>query len=216
MKIINPAALEALEKGEAMVTGAIEAGSVPPIRVWGGNGPITFDGRTFDPVGDRGLVQVAGGALGDAAQSITLTLSGIDPETLALLDAGEVQGAPCILWRLIFNQAGTTLLDFDIWGRGALDTLPREDQIGGAAKIIARLETPARGLGRRGGRMRSDADQRLIDPADGFFKNVSFAAEKTLYWGGRRPARAGSALPGTGGGGGGGSLDGFVPNEFAR
>jgi len=204
MKIINPAALAALDNGTAIVTGAVEVSASPPIRVWGGNGPITFAGRTFDGIGDRGIAQVAGGALGGAAQNITLRLSGIDPETMALLDANEVQGAPTILWRLIFDQSGTSLLDFHVWGRGRLDTLEREEEIGGTAAITARLETAARGLGKRGGRLRSDADQRLLDPADGFFKNVSFAAEKTLYWGGRRPARAGAALPGVGGGGGGG------------
>ena len=54
----------------------------------------------------------------------------------------------------------------------------------------------AKGLGRKGGRMRTDADQRLIDPDDGFFKNVAYAGAKTLYWGGQRPATAGSALGG--------------------
>ncbi|MDZ4276295.1 MAG: hypothetical protein U0995_09665, partial [Erythrobacter sp.] len=128
----------------------------------------------------------------------------IDAETLALLDASEVSGASAVLWRLIFDQTGNTLLDYHVWARGRLDTLEREEEIGGTAAIRARLETAARGLGRRGGRMRSDADQRLIDANDGFFKNVSFAGEKTLYWPGRRPARAGSALPGVGDGGGGG------------
>ena len=47
--------------------------------------------------------------------------------------------------------------------------------------------------------MRSDADQRLIDASDGFFKNVSFAGEKTLYWGGRKPTRAGTAVGGSSG-----------------
>jgi hypothetical protein len=145
-------------------------------------------------------VQVAGGALGDAAQNITLTLSGIDPETAALLDATGLGSAPAVLWRLIFDQAGITLLDAQVWQRGRLDTILREEEIGAAAAIRAQIESPAKGLGRRGARMRSDADQRLIDPADGFFKNVSYAGEKTLYWGGRRPARAGSALPGAGGG----------------
>lgn len=200
MKVISPAALAALEAGTAIVTGAVEIDCDPVVRIWGGYRNLTFDGRTFQPVGDRGLVQVTGGALGDAAQNIELVLSGIDPETLALLDASEVRGASAILWRLIFDQTGTSLLGFNVWARGRLDTLPREEEIGGTAKITARLETAARGLGRRGGRMRSDADQRLIDPADGFFKNVSYAGEKTLYWGGRRPARAGSALPGAGGG----------------
>lgn len=205
MKTLAPAALAALEAGTAIVSGAVEIACTPVVRVWGGWHEITFDGRTFLPIGDRGLAQVAGGALGDAAQNITLTLSGIDAETIALLDATGLQGAPAVLWRLIFSGDGNTLLDFDVWARGRLDTIQREEEIGGTANIIAQLETAAKGLGRRGARTRSDADQRLIDASDGFFKNVSYAGEKTLYWGGRRPARAGSALPGVGGGGGFGS-----------
>lgn len=216
MKVLTPAALTALDEGTAIVSGAVEIAGTPAIRVWGGWHPITFDGRTFDPVGDRALVQVAGGALGGAAQNITLTLSGIDPETLALLDATEVAGAPAVLWRLIFSSDGNTLLDFHVWARGRLDMLERVEKVGGTASIIAQLETAAIGLGRRGGRMRSDADQRLIDAADGFFKNLSFAGEKTLYWGGRRPARAGSALPGvgaSGSGSGGGFGGGGSPSD---
>lgn len=209
MKIIAPAALAALDKGEAIVSGAVEIGCVPPLRIWGGWSNLTFDGRTFEPVGDRSLVQVAGGALGDAAQNISLSLSGIDAETLALLDASEVARAPTILWRLIFSSDGNTLLDYHVWSRGTLDQLLREEEVGGTATITTQLETPARGLGRRGGRMRSDADQRLVDPNDGFFKHTAFAGEKTLYWGGRRPANATSALGGQTGnvGGGGGAAD---------
>lgn len=196
MKIIAAAALEALDKGEAIVAGAVEIGCAPPLRIWGGWSELTFDGRTFDPVGDRSLVQVAGGALGDAAQSISLSLSGIDAETLALLDAAEVARAPTILWRLIFSSDGNTLLDYHVWSRGSLDQLLREEEVGGTATITTQLETPARGLGRRGARMRSDADQRLVDPNDGFFKNTAFAGEKTLYWGGRRPSNAAAVLVG--------------------
>lgn len=210
MKLIAPLALAALDEGSAIVAGAVEIAADPPLRVWAGWGPLTFDGRTFDPIGDRGLVQVAGGALGGAAQGITLTLSGIDPETLALLDAEDVAGAPATLWRLIFAADGITLLDYHVWARGRLDQLPREDEVGGTATIAAMLETAARGLGRRGGRMRSDADQRLIKANDGFFRNVSFAGEKTLYWGGRRPANAAAAVGGTYYGGGGPRVDGPV------
>jgi hypothetical protein len=214
MKTLAPAALAALEAGNALVTGAVEIACDPPVRVWGGWHEITFDGRTFEPIGDRGLVQVTGGALGDAAQNITLTLSGIEPATLELLDAAEVSGAPAVLWRLIFDQSGIALLDFDVWARGRLDTLERDEEIGGVAAITAQLETAAKGLGRRGARIRSDADQRLIDPADGFFKNVAFAGEKQLYWGGRRPSRAGSALVGSGGSGSGGG--GFGTDVFQQ
>lgn len=203
MKTLSPAALAALEAGDAIVSGAVEIACTPPVRVWGGWHELTLGGQTFLPIGDRGLAQVMGGALGNAAQNITLTLSGIDPETMALLDSTGLSGASAVLYRLIFSGDGNTLLDFDVWARGRVDTVPTEEEIGGTATITAQIETAAKGLGRRGARMRSDADQRLIDPADGFFKNVSYAGEKTLYWGGRRPARAGSALPGSGDGFGG-------------
>ena len=206
MKTLSPAALAALDAGEALVSGAVEIACDPPVRIWGGYHQLPLEGRVFEPVGDRGLAQVMGGALGDAAQDITLTLSGIEPAALELLDANGLSGAPAILWRLIFDQSGNTLLDYHVWASGRCDTMPTEEDIGATAAIQVRLETAAKGLGRRGMRMRSDADQRLIDPADGFFKNVSFAAEKQMYWGGRRPARAGSVLPGGGGGGGGGDL----------
>jgi hypothetical protein len=215
MKIIAAEALAALQAGTGIVSGAVEIICDPPVRVWGGYHEITLGGNSFDPIGDRGLVQVTGGALGDAAQNITLTLSGIDPETLALLEAAEVSGAPAVLWRLIFSGDGNTLLSANVWARGRLDQLETEEEIGGTATIKAQLETAAKGLGRRGARMRSDADQRLIDADDGFFKNVSFAGEKTLYWGGRRPARAGSAVGG-GSGAGGFEGGGIFGNEVAR
>ncbi|MEL6738348.1 MAG: hypothetical protein AAFO28_05440, partial [Pseudomonadota bacterium] len=134
-------------------------------------------------------------------------------------DANEVAGASIRLYRLIFHNATNALLDGGLWGRGRLDTLEVNEEIGGEAAISAKVESPARGLGRRGGRMRSDADQRLIDPNDGFFRNVAFAGERTLYWGGPRPARAGQVVNGGNvnrGGGAGSPGDPFRVNPSLR
>lgn len=209
MKSITLAARQALADGTAIVVGAVDIVGDPPVRVWGGHGPITLGGEIFQPVGDRSLVQVAGGALGSAAQGITLSLSGIEPAVLELLDADEVAQAPAALWRLIFAGDGVTLLDAQVWQRGRLDELIQDEEIGGTAMLSVALETAARGLGRSGARLRTDADQRLIKANDGFFRNVAFAGEKTLYWGGRKPANATSALGGVVGGGGGGGGGGF-------
>lgn len=205
MKSIATAALDALDKGKAIVVGAVEIAADPAVRVWGGHRPLELevlpgDVRTFQPLGDRSLVKVAGGAIGGQAQSITLVLSGIEPAVLELLDSSEVAGAPATLWRLIYDSSGTRLLGFNVWARGRLDTLPRDEEIGGTASITATIETPARSSGMRGARLRSDADQRLIDANDGFFKHIAYAGEKKLHWGGRRPERAGSVLGGSGGG----------------
>ena len=204
MKIYSDAALEAIERGEAIVSGAVAIFCDPPVRVWGGYGDLEIGGEEYRGIGDRGLAQISGGSLGGTAQAITLTLSGIEPEVLELLNADEVKRSPVVIHELTFSGDGRTLLDAQVEARGRIDQLRIVETIGGLATIQVYVETAARGLGRRGGRMRSDADQRLIDPNDGFFRNVSYAAEKLLYWGGRRPARAGGALtdppPGRGGG----------------
>lgn len=201
MKSFNDAAMAEIEAGTAIVSGAVEVLSDPPIRVWGGYGELTLDGQTYEPIGDRGLAQVDTGTLGATAQNVTLTLSGIEPEVLALLDSDEVRRASVAVWRLIFAGDGRTFLDGRVFRRGRLDQLQVASTIGGAATISALVESAARGLGRRGGRLRSDADQRLVKANDGFFRNVSFAAEKQLYWGGKKPATAGAALGGSSYGG---------------
>lgn len=209
MKTFTDEAMDAIQLGDAIVGGAVAILSDPPIRLWSGYGILTLDGEDFQPIGDRGLAQATGGTLGSSAQNVTLSLSGIEPEALELLEADEVRGAPVVLYRLIFSGDGLSLLDYHVFQRGRLDLLPIEDEVGGTATIKALVETAARGLGRRGGRMRSDADQRLIDPDDGFFKHAAYAAQKTLYWGGKKPATAGEVFSY---GGGNGRLFETTPN----
>lgn len=201
MKNFSDGAMAAIVAGEAIVTGAVAILGDPVIRVWGGYWPIELDGETYQPVGDRGIAQQTAGAIGGSAQGMTLMLSGIDPEALELLDADEVDGAPVVVYRLIFASDGKTLLDYQVFDRGRVDQLATEEVIGGEAKLSVMVEGAARGLGRRGGRMRSDADQRLVAADDGYFKNTGYAPEKTLYWGGKRPAVAGAVLGGGSGGG---------------
>lgn len=169
--------------------GVVEAA----LRVWGGYGPIELDGEVYEGVGDRGLAQQTAGAVGGIAQGIELTLSRIEPELLVLLDADEIRGGAVILRRLIFASDGKTLLDYDIWDRGRVDTVSTVETIGGQATIKVGVESAARGLGRSGHRMRADSDQRLINPNDGYFRYCSYAGEKMLYWGGKKPSRVGGS-----------------------
>lgn len=196
MRSFTDEALDAIVAGTALAVGAVEILSDPPIRVWGGPWPTTIDGRDYLGVGDRGLVQTGSAAIGAAAQNLTLELSGVDPAALDVLDADEVKAAPVVLRRLIFNGSGTRCLDVHVFRRGRLDQLVTEETVGGQAIIRAMIEGAARGLGRRGGRMRTDADQRLINATDGGMRHVSYAGQKNLYWGGKVPASAKSALGG--------------------
>ncbi len=211
MKSIATAAMDAIEDGTANIGGAVEIlAKDEPIRVWSGHGVLTLEGEDYLPLGDREVGIATGAALGGVAQNLTLSMSGLEPALLELLDAASVKNAPVRVITLIFDGSGTQLLDHFVHRRGRVDRVPVRETSGGTATISVEVEGPGRGLGRRTGRMRSDADQRLIDANDGAMRQVSFAAEKTLYWGGRRPSRAGSAF------GGGGNRDGGGPPGSRR
>jgi hypothetical protein len=172
-----------------------DATSGSPIRLWGGYGdadlPSDAGTSTFKGIGDRGIIQSSSGAIGGTAQNTTLALSGIEAAALDVLEPDEVKEASVVVRRLIYDSAGKTLLGAYVYSRGRLDELKTSEVVGGSAAIQVSVEGAARGLGRRGGRLRSDADQRLVSSSDGFFRNVSFAAQKTLYWGGKKPATFG-------------------------
>lgn len=196
MRIFSDATLDNFANGTAIVSGAVAIDCVDPVRVWGGQGPIMLDGESYDPIDDRGLAQVSEAALGGIAQGVTLSLSGVDPDVLPLLDAMSLRRAPVKLYRLAFDGSGTVLTDMHVHTRGRVDEVNVDDIPGGTSTISVAVENPARGLGRNGGRRRSDADQRLIKANDGGFRHIAYAGEKTLYWGGQKPANASAALGG--------------------
>jgi hypothetical protein len=199
MKIWSDPAQAAIVAGEALSVGAVYIGSTPPIAVWSGFGDLELDDLPdviFKGIGDHGLVAASAGQIGPTAQGVTLSLSGVEPDALALFDAVALRGAAVVLWRLVFNATGSTLLDAKVFTRGQIDQLQIEQTPGGTSTITATIEGAARASGRRGGRMRSDADQRAIDAADAGLSVVSYAGQKMLYWGGKRPATAAEATPG--------------------
>jgi hypothetical protein len=192
-----------MERGEVITSAAVRVDTKTDlVLMWGGYGPLTLAGETYTGIGHAGLVTATGGSRGSAATGLTLTLSGVDPDAAGLIAPGEVRDAPVTIWRLIFDGGGAVLLDASVYARGRCDRLTREETPGRTANITVNVETAAMGLGRRSGRMRTDPDQRLITPADGGLKHVSYAGQKTLYLGGKPPAQAGQGLPGTYGGGG--------------
>ncbi|WP_311269746.1 hypothetical protein [Sphingobium sp. WCS2017Hpa-17] len=191
MKVYPAPALAALASGSAIVSGALAIYATDPAFIWGGTGTLVIDGETYLGIDDRAIGQITGGGIGGSQQSVEITLSGVDPEALELLNEAGLQQAPAKLYRIIADGSGRTILDCRIYKRGRLDKVEVIEEIGGLAKVSISIETAARGAGRSGKRMRSDADQRMIDPLDGFFKHTSYAASKVIYNGGKKSSATG-------------------------
>jgi hypothetical protein len=208
MKTYSTAAQAALAAGAVLSVGAVKIATDDPFRVWGGHGDLLLDDgdgpETYVGIGHAGLVSQTGSQLGGTEDSLSLTLSGVDPNIVGMIDAADPRGASVVVWRLLFDVSGQTLLEATVFDRGRVDKITSTDVPGGTATIVCQVETAARGLGRSTGRTTSDADQRMINPADASLSRVTQAGDLSLAWGGKPPARAGSALPGVGGIGGGG------------
>lgn len=200
MKTFSDPARSALRSGDIIVSGAVRLGTSPVRRFWGGHGDLTLDGEVYVGIGARGLAQMSGGSLGGQENGGDLVLSGVDPDVVSGLNLSALRGVPVVIWRLIFNGSGATLLQASVYLRGRVDSAPVEETPGGEAIIRIGVEGAARGLGRRSERMRSDSDQRLISATDGGFRRIAFAGEKAIYWGGKPPVRAGVAFGGSGAG----------------
>lgn len=194
MKIYSAEGLAALDSGQSLDIGAIRIGSTPPLCVWGGYGVITIDGDEFHGLADRVLVTVTGGSLGVGAEPSEIKLSRSDPAVEAMLAAPDLWRAPVTIWRLLFDAGGRNLLDAKVHQRGRIDDAEDVDVPGGDTNLVLKVEGAARGLGRSLGRMRSDPDHRLVNALSGAMKHIGAFASKQLFWGGRRPVRAGGAL----------------------
>ena len=192
-----PASWQAeLDAGGGLVSSAVRVqGTAATVRFWGGYGDLTLGGEVYTGIGDRALVTATGAALGGEANPVTVEISGVDDIAQTIRDLVGLRGAFVRIWRLGFDTPGLNLLYSEIWHRGRLDRAPLIDQPNGQTIVRCEIDSPARTLGRKLGRMGSDADQRLVDGADDCFKFVNVAGEKKLAWGGKPPERAASALP---------------------
>jgi hypothetical protein len=103
---------------EVTYASGLAAGTIMPIRlvmltfstgvkyVWSGVGPLTWDGKTFDGVGNLGQIGAITETTGVEANGTTVSLSGIDPVLLADCLNDIQVGAPARIWRGLWNQFG--------------------------------------------------------------------------------------------------------------
>ena len=199
MRTYSTACQAALDAGQVTRAGAVKVAYTGDTFLgWGGNGVITLGGEVYVGLGDRFLATVFQGQLGSNEIGATISLSGIDPDVAAGIDLVAARGAEVVVWELLFDISGRTLLDATPALLGTADQLTLTETPGGTSTLALAVEGASRGLGKSSGRMSTDADQRLIKADDGSLKNISYAGTITLYWGGQKPATAAQALPNTG------------------
>ena len=188
MRQIEQGALDTLDAGRIARRNLVLFELDSNFGFWDDVYDITFDGNTY--VGGAGKFTISAlPSVNDmSVQGVSITFSGLDTDALVMTETEDYHQRPVSVYLALMDQAGG-FLSVKRWFTGVTDQAVRREQAGGDATLTVRAEPISRELGRSGARVRSDADQRLIDADDGFFRHVASAASQKIYWGRKGPQK---------------------------
>ena len=143
---------------------------------------ITFGGVVYKGAYGLGQISPITDKPGEA-QGLTLELAGGDTASIALAldDADQVQGVPCIIRSAVLDGSNYQILDAPIEWTGTLDTMSIAED-GTSASIRVTAESRAVDLLRGTPFMYTDADQVALSPNDRSFEYVVDQIDKPVVW----------------------------------
>ncbi|ODA67678.1 hypothetical protein A7A08_01713 [Methyloligella halotolerans] len=162
-----------------------DTGGPAPAGFWTGKGSVEIGGRTY--YGSGALIKPeAISAVSDMSiQGMKVTLSGLDPETNALVRGSTVGQRPIELHTGIFDPRTHELIG-DLIPRfvGIVDDAEIvTPEAGGTGGNALTCESHARALTISRTDTRSSASQHQRDPNDDFYKYTSAQRGKPIYFG---------------------------------
>lgn len=202
MKMLPEPALAQLQGRRPIVAGSMKAvfgdgGEETTYRLWSGYGTIQIDAENYKGIGARALITRGESRIGGAADSLTITLSGLDPDVAQSIENEDYHQKPIIIRRVIFAPDRRTILGSAVFKRARVDIVQVREKVGGEAAIDFAIEGPRADMNRSGGRIAADADQRVLGGQnDASMKHVSVAGVKTLNWGNKPSNLGGSSSQG--------------------
>jgi hypothetical protein len=171
---------------------------------WGGYGTLTVNGVPY--VGAGSLIELQAINMGTdlSASPLTVKLRAVpetelSPDVLATIDNYAYKNRPAHVTLAYFDRVTGGLVTAIQWWQGYIDVVSHEEIVGGEYVLTARLEPLSLDHSRTGYRMRSDADQKLIDGADRFFEHAAITATQNIPYG-RKEDGTGGASGARGGG----------------
>lgn len=153
-----------------------------------GQGEFVWSGITFKGAGNLFQLSTVGGVSDGTAVGLAIKVNGdarvgLDASAFATIETIQYRNAPVMVWRAYLHPTTYDLLSVEPVFRGRLDTIEHNVTEGGDVYMQAAVESGSIDLGRSGYRMRTDADQRLIDPTDGSLRHVQATVTQEVKWG---------------------------------
>jgi hypothetical protein len=191
LKIIDTATAAALEAGHYGVR-ALVLFDLPSGR-WGAfddQYDLAWGGDTYVGAAGRFTLAIPPGASDMSIRGLTATFSGLDSAALAWVQSEDYRQRPMSAALAIIATETPQVVAVKRWFTGFVDQVVWQERPDGHARLIVKCESASRELDRSGARTRSDADQRALDPNDGFFKHTVGAIATEIGWGTNIPQPA--------------------------
>jgi len=189
MRQIEQAALDTLNAGTIvrrnLVLFELDSGN---FGFWDDVYNILFDSNTYTGGAGKFTISALPSVNDLSVQGVRVEFSGLDPDALIMTETEQYHQRPVSIY-LALMDLQANFLSVKRWFTGVTDQAVRRELAGGAATLTVQAEPISRELGRAGARVRSDADQRLIDANDGFFRHVASAANQPIFWGRKGPQK---------------------------
>lgn len=198
MRTMTPAVLAAVQAEVVVRTAAVEL-DFPSgvVRLNGSPADIAIAGETYLGIGGLGGISASEESAELRSYGLTLQLSGIPRDAVALALAETYQGRRATVWEVLFHRdAYTVLADPVIVFRGRMDTM--KVTLGATATVVVSCENRLSDWERPRLRRYTDEDQQDLHPGDRGFGFVSATADKEIVWA-PRSGGGGSSGPGTNG-----------------
>lgn len=184
MRILSSQALAALDSGRfASRTGFAVDMPTGTVAFWDDAYDLGYGGTTYLAAPGGFTVNPFPSAADLGVRSLDITMSGLDPDLVSAILDQPYHQRPITVTRFVMATDVPQVIHASQWFAGFIDVMPWRERPGGASELIARCEDIGRELGRKGARLRADADQRQIDATDAFFEHVVNSVNADLVWG---------------------------------
>jgi hypothetical protein len=155
---------------------------------WDGVGPLTVEGVTYVGAGSLIKIEPLNAVIDISASPLRVTLraipdSHLTPDVLATIDDEPYKNAPAFVSQAFFDRTTGALVTVQRLWQGYVDTVNHDETIGGEYALVGVLEPRSLDHSRRGYRMRTDEDQRRLDPNDRFFEHAATTPTEQLPYG---------------------------------
>lgn len=172
-----------------------------PVRLWSGQEDKFFNddfgSGSYTGAGTLGTISAINETTEVASKQVSLTLSGIPNEYVALALANPYRDRPVSIEGLFFNEDYTSYEQVTIF-RGRMDQMTINDGEE-TSNIILKCESRLVDLNRFHDVRYTDEAQRTINPDDNGLVFISSLFNKSIYWGASAPTQTFGSPNGGGG-----------------